>query len=69
MLIIYVYASLIKPKRHTSRPDHKVIKLFPCSNSTEHKISTAHKNLKKTTNKAVSCFKSLSSCIYHAYKC
>ena len=37
-------------------------------NSTEHEISTAHKNL-NTAYEEVSCFKSLRCCIKHAKKC
>ena len=43
-------------------------KTFFMLNSTEHEISTAHKN-KIQTNEEVSCFKSPRSCIYHANKC
>ena len=38
-------------------------------NPTEHKISTAYKKTKVSTNEEVSCFKSLGGCIYHANKC
>ena len=37
-------------------------------NSTKHKMSTAGKT-EIRTNKGVSCFKSLSCCIYHTNKC
>ena len=48
----------------------EVIKLFSCSNSTEHKISAAHRNLTKIPkNEEVSCFKFLRYCIYQANKC
>ena len=43
-------------------------KTFFMLNSTEHEISTAHKN-KNTNKKEVSCFKSFKCCIYHANKC
>ena len=43
-------------------------KTFFILNSTEHKISTAHKT-KIPTNKEVSCFKSLRCCIFNSYKC
>ena len=48
-------------------PGPEVIKLFSCSNQ----LSTKFQQLIKTkmpTKEAVSCFKSLRCCIYHANK-
>ena len=47
----------------------QVINKMSCSDHwAEHEISTAHKS-KIPTDKEVSCFKSLTGCIYHANKC
>ena len=45
-----------------------VIKLFSCSTQLSTKFQLLMK-IKLPTNKEVSFFKSLRSCIYHAYKC
>ena len=47
----------------------EVVKLFSCLTQLSIVISTALKKNKISTYKEVSCFKSLSCCIYHAYKC
>ena len=52
----------------SDRTGHEVIKLFLCSTQLSMKFQLGIKS-KITTNKEVSCFKSLRCCIYHANKC
>ena len=54
----HVYNNNSHTPIRTKQPGPKVIKLFFMLNSTEHKISTAHKT-KIPTNKEVTCFMSL----------
>ena len=49
-------------------PGPEVIKLFSCSTQLSTKFQLLIKT-KISTNKEVSCFKSLRCCIYHANKC
>ena len=49
-------------------PSPKVIKLFLCSTQRSMKFQLLIKT-KMLKNKGFSCFKTLKSCIYHAYKC
>ena len=51
----------------SDKPGPKVIKLFSCSPQLSMKFQLLIKT-KIPTNKEVSCFKSLRSCIYHADK-
>ena len=63
----------VTKKEGKEKPDDKTnsklhvtrLLIFFMLNSTEHKISSAHKT-KIWTNKEISCFKSLTCCIYHA---
>ena len=48
--------------------DEEAIKYFSCSTQLSSKFQLPIKT-KILTNKEVSCFKSLRSCIYHANKC
>ena len=58
----------LEQTRQNVRPGPKVIKLFSCSTQLSTKFQLLIKT-KISTNKEVSCFKSLRSWIYHAHKC
>ena len=67
-VVLSVFYSFVLILMRNERAGPKVIKLFSCSPQLRTKFQLLLKT-KISTNKEVSCFKSLRCCIYLANKC